>query len=57
MFALALEMFPLTLGRVEALVAMRLERREERAVLDQERSQLGRVIGRQPADHRATTRR
>jgi hypothetical protein len=50
-------MFPLTLGRVEALVAMRLERREERAVLNQERSQLGRVIGRQPADHRATTRR
>jgi hypothetical protein len=42
---------------VEALVAVRLERREEGAVLDQLRRELARVSRRERANHRATTRR
>jgi hypothetical protein len=54
---LALEPFELAVDGVEALVARRLERREERAVLDQKRRELVRIAGRERADHRATTRR
>ena len=52
-----LEPFSLALDGVEALVAVRLERCEERAVLDQERRELVRIVRRERANHRATTRR
>ena len=57
MLVLPLEPFPLALDRVEALAAVGLERREEGAVLDQQRRELARVVRRERANHRATTRR
>src|SRR4029077_18159080 len=57
MLVLALEPFQLALGRVEALAAVGFERREEDAVLDQQRRELARVVCRERTNHRATTRR
>ena len=52
-----LEPLSLALDGVEALVAVGLERCEERAVLDQKRRELVGVVRRERANHRATTRR
>ena len=57
MLVVPLEPLSLALDGVEALVAVRLERCEERAVLDQERRELVGVVRRERANHRATTRR
>jgi hypothetical protein len=51
-----LESLPLALDGVEALSAVRLERRKERTVLDEERRELARIARRERANHRATTR-